>query len=66
MNMNRTRYKTDRLPCIECLKRDKRIAEKKRMRARRIAIVKWLAKSIFQALYPLVLVVSMTEGWMVM
>tara|TARA_R100000005_G_C4982261_1_gene191699 strand:+ start:776 stop:967 length:192 start_codon:yes stop_codon:yes gene_type:complete len=62
MNTYRTRHRNDALPCNECLKRE---AEKQRLRARRIAIAKWLVSIIFQGLYPLFLVVSITEGWMV-
>ena len=62
MNTYRTRHRNDALPCNECLKRE---ARKQRLRAQRIAMAKWLVKTIFQGLYTLVLVVSMTEGWMV-
>lgn len=42
-----------------------REARKQRLKARRIAIAKWLVKTIFQGLYPLVLVLAVTEGLVV-
>ena len=59
MNTYRTRHKTDALPCTECLMRE---ARKQRLRAQRIDMAKWLVKTIFQGLYPLVLVLAVTEG----
>ena len=58
MNTFRTRHTQNR-PCIECFNRE---AKKQRLKERRVAIIKWLVRTTFHAIYPVALVFLVTEG----